>query len=438
MTYKIDPKNKSFCMAPWMSLHVWPEGKTFPCCLWDVSEPIGDINKDSLEDIWNSEKMKDARVKMLKGEKLSACSRCYHLEDTGYPSYRQELNKRHGNKIEYVDLTKEDGTLDQMKLHLWDFRLSNFCNFKCRSCGLGLSSSWHSDSRDLAVSEKLKEIDSFYYKSPDGSRKSSLISVNDKVSFLDLLKPHYDCVDEVYFAGGEPLIMPEHYEILDNLIAAGRTDVIIRYSTNFSRLKFKDKHVFDYWKHFKKLQLFISVDGVGKIGEYVRKGFNDKVFENNIHEFRNSEIKPTDVGHMITYGALNYLHLFDMVLDFIERDFVDYGKPFHGNMLAHFSPITYPNCYNCEYLPDRYKHQFKKRLDNFHTELKAAGASDWFVDDMIGKLKIIYNRSIEQEFNYKHMLELKTITEELDRLRKEKFEDIFPYFNSTEDLIRNE
>lgn len=437
MIEKIGSENKSFCMAPWMSIHVWPDGKTFPCCLWDVKEPLGNINDSSLMDIWNSDKMKEARVKMLKGEKLSACSRCYHLEESNFGSYRKDLNKRHGDKIEYIDLTKEDGSLEDINLHLWDFRLSNFCNFKCRSCGFGLSSSWYSDTKELAVSDKLKEINSEYYNNPDKSRTSSLISVNDKISFLELLEPHYNCVDEVYFAGGEPLMMPEHYQILDKLLENNRTDILLRYSTNFSKLTFKDKHVFDYWKHFPNLQLWMSIDGVGKIGEYVRKGYNDSVFENNIKEFKESGITPPDIGYMITYGALNYLHLFDMIINFIERDYVDYKEPFQGNKLTYFSPISYPKCYDSAYLPFQYKEQFRVRLSNFDKELEKAGASEFFIKDVITKLTTVYERSIEQEFNYDHMLECKTVTEELDRLRKEKFADIFPYFNSTEDLITN-
>lgn len=437
MSYKIDSKNKSFCMAPWVSMHIWPEGKVFPCCLWDVKEPVGNINQDSLKEIWNSDKMKDARVKMLNGEKINACSRCYHLEETGYGSYRQDLNKRHGDKIQYIDLTNEDGSMDEVKLHLWDFRLSNYCNFKCRSCGFGLSSSWYSDTKALAVNPKLKEIKSSYYNNPDKDRKSSLISINDKVSFLDLLEPHYNCVDEVYFAGGEPLMMPEHYEILDNIIKNKRTDILLRYSTNFSKLTFKGKHVFDYWKHFKNMQLWISIDGVGKIGEYVRKGYNDKIFENNINEFKKSGLAPPDIGYMITYGVLNYLHLFDIILNFIKRDFVDYKEPFYGNKLPHFSPISYPPSYDSRFLPDRFKDQFLKRLNTFDQELKNAGASNFFINDAINKLRAVYDRSKEGEFNYTHMLECITVTEELDKLRKEKFEEVFPYFNDLNDLVTN-
>ena len=30
--------------------------------------------------------------------------------------------------------TNPDGSVEDMKLPYWDFRFSNICNFKCRSC----------------------------------------------------------------------------------------------------------------------------------------------------------------------------------------------------------------------------------------------------------------------------------------------------------------
>ena len=303
-------KPDTFCLAPWVSIHTWPDGKVFPCCLWNSRDPVGNVNAQSLEEIWNNEKMKKIRGSFLKGEKLKSCDRCFHLEDTVDQSYRQRINRDHKDKMHYVNETNQDGSLNIMNLHLWDVRISNFCNFKCRSCGLGLSSSWYSDSK--ALGEKVDK---------------ALININDKASFMDMLEPHYNCVDEIYFAGGEPLIMPEHYQILDRLLELGRTDVNIRYSTNFSKLTYKGKHIFDYWKHFPNLELYISIDGVGKIGEYVRKGFDDKLFYNNIMAFKKSGLKVRDYGYAITYGTLNYLHLFDMMLDFIDRGYLDTNSP---------------------------------------------------------------------------------------------------------------
>jgi radical SAM protein with 4Fe4S-binding SPASM domain len=412
-------ESKTFCLAPWLSVHTWPDGRTYPCCLWSSHNPVGNVNDQTLEEIWNNDKMKQTRTGMLNGEKISSCKRCYHLEETGDKSYRKRINKKHWDKIEYVDHTDKDGELDIMNLHLWDIRISNFCNFKCRSCGLGLSSSWYSDT--VALGNKADK---------------ALININDKASFMDMLEPHYSCVDEIYFAGGEPLVMPEHYQILDKLIKLGRTDVNIRYSTNFSKMTFKNKHIFDYWKYFTNLELYISIDGVGKIGEYVRKGYDDNLFASNVKDYQNSNIKATDYAYAITYGTLNYLHLFDMVLNFIERDFID-KDAFKGSRTLFFSPIDYPAYYDSVYLPDRYKEAFSKRLSNFGKELDKTGISSYVREDILEKLDTVYKRSITKDFDINQMTECKIMTDKLDKIRKEKFDNVFDYYESSDDFIRN-
>jgi len=413
-------KPDTFCLAPWVSIHTWPDGKVFPCCLWNSRDPVGNVNAQSLEEIWNNEKMKKIRRSFLKGEKLKSCDRCFHLEDTVDQSYRQRINRDHKDKMHYVNETNQDGSLNIMNLHLWDVRISNFCNFKCRSCGLGLSSSWYSDSK--ALGEKVDK---------------ALININDKASFMDMLEPHYNCVDEIYFAGGEPLMMPEHYQILDRLLELGRTDVNIRYSTNFSKLTYKGKHIFDYWKHFPNLELYISIDGVGKIGEYVRKGFNDKLFYDNIMAFKKSGLKVRDYGYAITYGTLNYLHLFDMLLDFIDRGYLDTNLPVHESAKVIFSPIDYPAHYDSVYLPDRFKVMFGKRLEGFNRELLDKGVSRLFTNTIMYQLELIHKRSLTKEFDHLQMAKCKSITDQLDKIRKEKFYEIFDYYKNSNDFVTN-
>jgi len=413
-------KPDTFCLAPWVSIHTWPDGKVFPCCLWNSRDPVGNVNAQSLEEIWNNEKMKKIRRSFLKGEKLKSCDRCFHLEDTVDQSYRQRINKDHKDKMHYVNETNQDGSLNIMNLHLWDVRISNFCNFKCRSCGLGLSSSWYSDSK--ALGEKVDK---------------ALININDKASFMDMLEPHYNCVDEIYFAGGEPLIMPEHYQILDRLLELGRTDVNIRYSTNFSKLTYKGKHIFDYWKHFPNLELYISIDGVGKIGEYVRKGFDDKLFYDNIMAFKKSGLKVRDYGYAITYGTLNYLHLFDMMLDFIDRGYLDTNSPVNESAKVIFSPIDYPAHYDSVYLPDRFKVMFGKRLEGFNRELLDKGVSRLFANTIMYQLELVHKRSLTKEFDHLQMAKCKSITDQLDKIRKEKFYEIFDYYKNSNDFVTN-
>ena len=123
-----------------------------------------------------------------------------------------------------------------------------------------------------------------------------------------------------------------------------------------------------------------------------------------------------------------------IILDFIERDFID-KEAFLGSRNVFFSPIDYPTHYDSVYLPTRYKNKFKNRLDNFHKELEKTGITKEVLDDLMNKLKIVYERSISKTFNLDKMKKCKDITDKLDIIRKEKFEDVLTYFDSTKDLI---
>ena len=85
---------------------------------------------------------------------------------------------------------------------------------------------------------------------------------------------HIDDVEQIYFAGGEPLMMKEHYFILDELEKRKRFDVRLIYNTNFTVTSLKDRDVFSYWKKFDSVSVGASLDGMGKHGEYIREGTN--------------------------------------------------------------------------------------------------------------------------------------------------------------------
>ena len=68
------------CLMPWLHMHIWPNGNTFPCCMSDSSEVFGNVYKEDINKLINNEKFKELRRQMLNGEKPKACMRCYELE----------------------------------------------------------------------------------------------------------------------------------------------------------------------------------------------------------------------------------------------------------------------------------------------------------------------------------------------------------------------
>jgi hypothetical protein len=250
-----------------------------------------------------------------------------------------------------------------------------------------------------------------------------VISIDDKSNFMDTLLPHFEYVEEIYFAGGEPLIMPEHYEILDKLLEIGKTDVRIRYSTNFSILTYKGKHIFDYWKNFPNLELFVSVDGIGNVGEYVRKGFNTKIFENNVKHFFESNIKYLNYGYIVTYSVLNFLHLFDMVIYLFEHNLFNINQ-FKKRTLIEFSPVTEPNYYSVTILPEHIKEEYNEKLIVFLNILDNMNIEKEIKEDLIKKLKMVYEFSKSKPHNIDEYQKFKIINNKLDQIREEDFNSL--------------
>jgi hypothetical protein len=255
---------KHFCILPWIHFHAWPDGKVFPCCMADSNKPLANTSDESIIKMMNSEDFKALRLRMLNDEPSEVCQRCYDVELFGTWSLRQSQNTVRGvSSLGLVNKTNTDGSIDDFKLKYMDIRFSNICNMKCRSCGPSCSSLWAQEYKERHGEVMLK--DRF------GLTKV-VVSNNDDGSFWEKLLPYLDDVEEVYFAGGEVLITPEHYKILDYWLSKGKTNVKVTYTTNFSVFKYKEKQVLDYWKKFPKVEIYASLDAGGPLAEYMRKG----------------------------------------------------------------------------------------------------------------------------------------------------------------------
>jgi hypothetical protein len=130
----------------------------------------------------------------------------------------------------------------------------------CRSCGHIFSSNWYKDQAQLAGPEWKKTHQVLNYAG------------RFETDAWDQLVDHIDHVEQIYFAGGEPLLMEEHYRILDELVKRKMFDVRLIYNTNFTHTDLKGNSVFDYWQQFKSVSIGASLDGMDHQAEYIRKG----------------------------------------------------------------------------------------------------------------------------------------------------------------------
>lgn len=392
--------SKSFCVAPWMSVYVHPNGNVLPCCNWDLNDPIGNANDSSIKEIYQSDKTKEIKSKMISGEFVKQCSNCINNEKLNSESYRQRLNRDYSQCVDYVDK-------DETKFHLWDIRITNLCNFKCRMCYHGFSSSWFND----AVSMNIAHSD------------QAIITLDDTNDFLTQLGEHYEYVEEIYFAGGEPLISEHHYQILDEIIKRDK-QVYLRYSTNLSKITFKDKHIFDYWSHFNNITLFPSLDGLGDVGEYIRSGFKTKVFIENAKKVSDF-LTNSHIFYTFSYGALNYLHTFDMIIELINEGLIEKNIDYSRRRMLAINPIYGPDYLSCKWISEDIKNKFKTRLETFNGELKLLGVSDEVnkeIMDLLGSIYLFSVSDVDNIDRFDLYQKFKNYNDTLDRLRFEEFE----------------
>ena len=395
-------ESKTFCMYPWIHLHAWPTGQAFPCC--HAESPAGELGnsrQQTLTDIWNSPKQRQLRTDMLSETANSACVRCYEQEKSGFFSGRQSANKHHGHQIDRISSTKADGHLEQFEMTYWDIRFSNLCNLKCRSCGHIFSSQWYQDQAKLA----------------GGNWKERNTVLNyagrTETDMWEQLEAHLDYVEQIYFAGGEPLLMEEHYNILDELVRRKRFDVRLIYNTNFTHTDLKGRSVFEYWKQFKSVAVGASLDASGARGEYIRKGTDWAVVEQNRRDML--RICPgVDFYISPTLSIMNAMHLPDFHRDWVEKGLL---KPQDLNV----NILQDPSYYRIDIATAEYKQQIRQKFEQHIEWLRP--------QDQLSRATVGFESAINfmMQTDNTHLIDtFWRKTHELDAIRKENILDVIP------------
>jgi organic radical activating enzyme len=393
-------KNKSFCMYPWIHLHAFPTGEAYPCCNTEMSELVGNTRESTIQEVWDGAPMQEVRRKMLAGESVKGCTRCYEQEDSGFFSMRMSANKHFGHHIALTDNPNPP-----MKLIYWDIRFSNLCNLRCRSCGHIFSSNWYDDQVKLA-GQKWKEQNTrinFAGRSED--------------DIWNQLEPQIDNLEQVYFAGGEPLIMEEHYRLLHELIKRGRTDVRLIYNTNFSQLTYKKTNVLELWREFDSVSVGASLDGSGVRGEYIRKGTNWAQVERNREEML--RVCPrVDFYISPTLSIMNALHIPDFHKDWVNKGFI---KP--QDLMLNL--LQDPIYYRIDVLPFQYKVNVQEKFIEHIAWLKP---QDRLTRATVGFESAVKFMMADDKSNL--LLNFKNQTAHLDRIRNENILNAIPELGS--------
>lgn len=332
-------------------MYLTPNGKISACCLENPNSILyGHIDRDSLKDAFNSTPIKQLRKDLMNNvPRPDVCSRCYAREDSSGTSHRNEYNHRFGHlKKEALKNTQSNGYVKEMKIAYWDFRLSNTCNLRCRTCGPIFSSSWFPDA--IKMKWDMPEV-----RKNDVCTHANQLEIESQMQFAE----------EMYFAGGEPLLAQQHYDILNKLIQQKRTHVRLSYNSNCTQLSFKGQEVIPLWQQFLHVRISPSIDDVGPRAEYLRKGTKWDVLLANLVRIR-QEVPRAVIAPNITVSAFNVLYLVEVFETLFKEQVISTTFPqFHINM------VDFPEYYHVSVLPSYLRARAIDRL----TEAKSLWTS---------------------------------------------------------------
>ena len=259
-----------------------------PCSIIQAG-PEWNVQDSNITTTRNTQVWKDLRQTFLDGKMPMSCGTCINAERVGASSPRQ-LNNEYLFEHLDVDIMSEvqhiiDAGLTADKVYAIDYMPSNYCNYACVMCYSGASSQRYTFDIKQGIKSKYE------------------INAVD-ADFFDVVKD----VKILGFTGGETILQPEVNRLIDHVIEQGLAkDIIITILTNAS--DFPDSLV-EKFKQFKKVLYTVSVDGVGEVIEYQRRGARWATIQENVQKIHASPVHEI-VNHVVT--AINVLTAMDFV-----------------------------------------------------------------------------------------------------------------------------
>lgn len=463
--------SKTFCILPWVHLSTRPDGSMRVCCTANASSvgatndkehggQVGilktddgkpnNLNVSDFLSSWNSTYMKNVRKQMLNGENPPSCLKCYKEEAAGHNSKRMWETAYWSQRVDVDKLiadTADDGSVPPQLAYI-DLRFGTKCQLACVMCSPHDSSGWIKDYKAIFPAVENASLKETMQWQDKGSYNGSSYNWHKQNPiFWQQFYEQIPNMQQIYFAGGESLIIEEHYDILEECIRQGYAkDLELRYNSN--GVEWRDD-LFDLWKEFKLVRFHYSVDSIGEMNEYIR--YPSK-WERTEKVFRILDSETSDnveVTIACAVQALNIYYIPEFLKWKLTQGFRKINMwPFGaGGINYHF--VYHPPHLNVKILPKEFKDKCRQHYEEFYPwweENWELGVPTWYkgkvtkdkwrsasygIDRLEGMLKFM-----ESEDWSNRLPEMKEYLEKIDAHRSLSFATIFPEMKDIFDVQR--
>ena len=378
---------ETFCVLPWIHMATRPNGDMRLCCTSNASgagdnHEVGlvkmedgkpaNFGKNTPLEAWNNDYMKSVRTTMLNGEIPASCTGCFKEERQGIVSKRiWETGTWHrdDNGVDIPELirqTKEDGTVPENLKYL-DLRLGHTCNIKCVMCSPHDSSKWVADHKKLITVLQDPEVK----RQMQWDRKLFNNKWHEKDSFWKEINAQIPNLRQVYFAGGEPLMIKEHKMFIKEIIRQGYQDkILLRYNSNGLLV---DEELIELWSKFHKVKFAVSVDASFERDDYIRFPTKFADVERTLHMLDNTPDN-IHISMATAVQIFNIKHMPDFIKWKINSNFKKMniglvGGVKMGGGLVNMHLVHIPTFLNITILPEQDKQEVRERFAELKTWL---------------------------------------------------------------------
>ena len=380
-----------------------------------------DISEDEIWKIWNGEQLRAIRKKMLRGEVVRECIKCKVEEETYQSSERYNrcafFSEEDFEQVEYA--RQNDGFVTRLPSML-DLKIGNICNLKCRMCqpldSVLVDREFYEISQKYPSFRHYPNANAFDYYYPSKPFSEINVWADSEIAQnnLRLLTPF---LQHVSLAGGETIITPAVGRFLEMCRACGRaSEMTLSISSNLTHVPPRFVELLRFFKH---VQLTSSIDGIGKVQEYIRYPSKWDVVRSNFEYFVEAEKNITPVI-LPTVQIYNVLDIVDL-LRFPEQYS---ANKWNGVPPFHMTLLFFPHFLNIRYLPTQVKNVALERVKRFQKESYYCAKSKRFNDQV--NLLVATLASPDFTCDERQLGYFLKYTEILDEFRAQKFSDSLP------------
>ena len=438
--------SSTFCVLPWLHVATRPNGDMRLCCVTNASgASTGDhqvglvkkedgvpanFGKENLKEAFNNQYMKSVRTTFLEGKIPASCTKCFEEESNGVVSKRLwEMYEWDQDGLDFRELiskTDIDGTIPHV-IRYFDLRLGHTCNLKCVMCSPHDSSRWMEDYEKVVSS-----VDSDVVVKQirwDKTKFNNRWYEND--DFWNEIFDQIPNIRQLYFAGGEPLMIKEHKKFLLKIIERGYAkNISLRYNSNGI---FVSQEIIDIWSNFKQVRFAFSIDAVGERNHYIRFPTDWKDIERSldlldtapehIHCSIACAVQIFNIKHIVDFAKWKILKNYKKINKY-KTDIYEAGG---GIINLHLLYI--PTFLSARILPEDDKKQVKQQLIEFKEWLWHNYRQDdefWKENPYGWRRWEAILKFVEAEDNSTFIPDFRKYVQSLDNIRNTDAKKIFP------------